>query len=255
MTTTVHPGYPGFVRLLLAGVGIVLIIVTFSIMSHLTIPGVYVKAMEIVKTGPQSANKIDRLSFFNFKNYLYLVGPINSAVSDQETGPLFINDDPSVFTPSTFMDKTGALEILLKKPLFTEGERTAYVYKQPYHLIGWRVGPTGYSLMAIAKSQEGLIDVLTANAKEWKKTLLVYGLILAVIVFSIFWLLNMALLSTPYLETIQLLIVNAVFLVLFYTVLLLAGYPLFSTVIQTLIILVLSNALFIPLSLLIKRND
>ena len=247
--------YPSSLRIVFTILGLIVIGFTFHIMSKLSQPSLYVSAIEIVKEGAQSADNIKKLSFLNFKNYLYLHGSIVSATLDSEEGKLFLTDSKPTLLPSTFVDKTGAVEVLAPNLPLAAEPIDAYLYKQSYHILGWRTGSSGFTLFAIGESQQSLLSLLENKSKGWKVTLFVYGFIMSILVFAIFWLLNMSLLSTPYLETVQLFIVNTVFLVLFYSVLFLSGYPLLSTLLQTLEILALSNIIFIPLFIFIQKKE
>lgn len=253
MSNDIPKVYPGIIRIFFAICAIILIFFTFSIMSKLTVPSTFVNALQIVKAGPKPAAHIQKLDFLNFKNYLYLVGSLTSVMSDQDKSFLFTPDQQPALPPTTFTDSTGSLEILASKMPLTAEPPGTYRYLEPYHLLGWRIGTTGFSLLAIGASENSLLSLLEQKADGWKSVLFINGLILCFLVSVIFWLLNMSLLSTPHLETVQLLIVNLVFLVLYYSVLLLSGYPLIATITITVKILFLGNLIFIPTLLVIQR--
>lgn len=254
MTKTTPLSYPFSIRLILALLAFVFIGLTFKVMSALTQPSLYVNAIETIKAGPKKAGDIQNPSFLNFKNYLYVVGPVVSASQESNTQPLFSLHDAPALVPSTFTDSTGAVEVLSHKLPLTANPPDQYRFNQSLHLLGWRTKGAGFSLFAVAETKQALLGLLENHAKGWKTTLFVQGLFLALLVFTIFWLMNLSLLSTPYLQNVQLWIVNVVFLLLFYSVLALSGYPLFGTILQTLEILAISNIIFVPLSILISRK-
>lgn len=246
--------YPMLVRLLLGVLALLFIALTFKVMLALSQPSQYINAHMVVQKEPGLAKDLMNLGILNFRSYLYLVGPILDAKNEKSKGPLFNPEAHPVLRPSVFTDQSGAVEILSHSLPITPQEPGTYRYGHPLHLLGWRVSDSGFRLYAVAESKESLSDILYQRSENWKTTLFAQGLLLAGMVFAIFWLLNIAVLSNPSLQLVQLLIVNLIFLVLFYSVMVLARYPLTSTVIQTLEILALANLVFFPLSLLLSRR-
>ncbi len=248
-----HP-YPMLVRLLLGVLALLLIALTFKVMIELSQPSQYINAHAVVQKEPGQARDLMSLGILNFRSYLYLVGPILDAKNEKNKGPLFNPETHPVLTPSVFTDQSGAVEVLSHSLPITPQNPGAYRYGHPLHLLGWRVSESGFRLYAVADSKESLSDILYQRSEHWKSTLFAQGLLLAAVVFAIFWILNIAVLSNPSLHLVQLLIVNLIYLVLFYSVMVLARYPLASTVILTLEILALANLVFFPLSRFFSRR-
>ncbi len=239
-------------RLGLALLGLFLITVTLHVMTQLSRPSLYVNALKVVNRGPQQVRGLQSPNYMNYKNLLYLNGPITSATQDNSIAAIFTRTDRPYIEPSLFNDATGAVEILLPKLPLASQPLDSFHYGTPYHLLGYRTGQSRFVLLAIAPTHEELKAMLQAKAKGWQNNLLFYGFILGLLVFVIFWLLNMSLLSTPYLEPVQVLIGNLVFLVLFYSILFLAGYPLLKTLWLSVVLLVGINVLVVPMAFLLR---
>jgi len=254
MATTKPRPYPVIVRLLLGVFSFFLLILTFKVMTALTHPSQYINAYTTVKQGAGRVIDLQKLPILNVNRYLYLVGPILKATNEKSTDPLFKVDTIPVLGPSIFTDQTGAVEVLARHLPLSATNPAEYRYNQPVHMLGWRRADAGFQLYAIAKSQKELLDLLYKASSNWKIILFAQGLLLAGMVFTIFWLLNIALLSNASLQIFQLLIVNLIFLVLFYSVLVLASYPLADTILPTIEILTLANLVFVPLSLILASK-
>ncbi len=242
-------------RLSLALTGLLFIILALHIMSRLSSPSLYVNALKLVNIGPQQIHGLQTPAYLNYKNLLYLNGTITSASQDNATTAIFTRTDRPYIQPSLFNDTTGAVEIILPEPPLSSKPLDYYHYGTPYHLLGYRSGETDLVLLAIAPTHAGLKALLQTKAKGWKNNLLFYGFILGLLVFVIFWLLNMSLLSTPWLEPVQVLIGNVVFLVLYYSILFLAGYPLIKTLWLTFVLLGGINLLVVPMAFLLRSKN
>ncbi len=248
-----HP-YPPAVRFLLAALALLLILGIFANMASLSRPSQYVNALQTVANGPDHAADIHRLPVLDFNRVLYLHGPITSASGESAT-PLFRLAEQPALSPATFTDDTGSLEILAHNLPLTADPPQEYRFGEPLYFLGWRTLSSAITLFAVAKSQDELVRLLETRTSGWKSALFYQGLLLAGITFTVFWLLNISLLSNISLRWVQLLIVNLVFLILFYSVLLLSSYPLWGTLPQTLLILLLANLIFVPLSLLLRPRS
>ncbi|MCD4812762.1 hypothetical protein K8S19_03605 [bacterium] len=246
--------FPIIVRILMTILAIILIALSFKLMKTLSQPSRYINACIVVEKGPGKARNLDDLQIMNINKYLYLQGPIVSAADEKSTKNMFQTNHPPVLDTALFYDETGAVEILSHGLPKTADKYKEYVFNEPLHFIGWRRGDSGLNLFALAKTKDALFDMLYHSSENWKTTLFAQGLLLAVFVFTIFWLFAMALLSNPSLQLVQLLIVNIIFLFLFYSVLILSAYPLLATLLQTIEIVALANLIFVPISYLLKRN-
>lgn len=245
--------YPWWARLVLGVIALGLILFTFKVMTALSQPTEYLNSYAAVQKKPGQIKEFQNLGILDYRTFLYLVGSIQDADNEKNTGPLFRTEIPPALNPSTFSDATGAVEIRAHMLPLTPGEPSVYTYNQPLHFLGWRISETALELFAVASSQAELSNLLYARSEHWKKTLFAQGLLLAALVFVIFWLLNLAVLSNPRLQAVQLLLVNLIFLVLFYSVLVLVRYPLVSTLVITAGILAAANIVFFPLSWLVNR--
>lgn len=243
-----HP-FPTALRLLLAVVALGLIVGSFSVIAALFRPGQYVSASRQAALNPGLTTDLNKLPILNFSRYLYLVGPIVPAAGDPHRS-LFPSAEGAALAPAVLSDAAGAVEVLSPRPPLTAEPAEEYRFGEMLHLLGWRTSENGFTLFAIAKTPEGLQNLLSQKGTGWRKTVFKHGLLLIAMVFVIFWCLNLSLLSTSMLRTEQLLIVNLVFLVLYYSVLALSGYPLAATLLQTLLILLLANLVFVPLALI-----
>lgn len=245
--------YPWWVRVFLGLIALGLILFTFMIMTALSRPTEYLNSYAAAQKKPGQATDYKNLGVLDFRSFLYLAGPIQDAGDEKSTGPLFRTEIPPAMNPSIFADASGVVEIQAHVLPMSPRAPETYTYNQPLHFLGWRVSETALELFAVAASREELSDMLYSRSENWKKTLFAQGLLLASIVFVVFWLLNLAVLSNPRLQAVQLLIVNLIFLVLFYSVLVLVRYPLASTVLITAGILAAANIVFFPLSWLVNR--
>jgi hypothetical protein len=245
--------YPWWLRLVLGLVAVGLILFTFKVMTALSQPTEYLNSYAAVQKKPSQVKEFQNFNILEYRKFLYLVGPIQDAENEKNTGPLFRTDIPPAVNPSTFSDTTGAVEIRAHLLPLTPSDPSSYTYNQPLHFLGWRISETALELFAVAASQAELADLLYARSEHWKRTLFAQGLLLAALVFIVFWLLNLAVLSNPRLQAVQLLLVNLIFLVLFYSVLILVRYPLISTLVVTAGILAAANVVSFPLSWLVNR--
>lgn len=252
MATSITPHfYPNSVRVPLGILACILIILVFVVMRSLSYPSQFVSAYASVEKGPGVTTDLQKISPLDFNQHLYLVGPVVAAAGQTGT-PLFDPENIPVLGPSVFTDSAGAVEVLSHDLPLLADPAAAYVYNEPLHMLGWRTSSSGYTLFAVAKSRSALQELLLKKAGNWKFSVFLYGLILAVLVFSVFWLLNISLLSNVRLRPVQLFIVNLIFLVLYYSVMVLSAYPLLQTLPQILSILALSNLIFIPMALALK---
>jgi hypothetical protein len=242
--------YPTYLRLLSGLAGLGLILGSFSVITALTRPSQFVAAAQNAAQKPGLVADLQKLPVLDFTHHLYLYGPISPA--NGHAGPLFLPGATPVLAPATFSDASGAVEVLAKSLPQTAEPSGDYQFNEPLHLLGWRTAKNGYTLFALARSQQALQNILRDKSARWHRPLFRQGLWLMAMIFVIFWLLNISLLSTPMLRITQLLFVNLVFLVLYYSVLALSGYDLLSTLPRTLLILVLSNTVFIPLALVFR---
>ncbi|MEW6517186.1 MAG: hypothetical protein AB1439_09820 [candidate division FCPU426 bacterium] len=245
--------YPWWVRLLLSTIALALLLFTFKVMTALSQPTEYLNSYAAVQKKPGNAKQVQTMGILDYRTFLYLVGPIVAAENEKNNGPLFRSDIPPAMNPATFSDATGAIEIQAHTLPLTPHDPSSYSFNQTLHFLGWRISETALELFAVAASQAELSDLLYSRSEHWKRTLFAQGALLAILVFSIFWLLNLAVLSNPSLQAVQLLLVNLIFLVLFYSVLVLVRYPLASTVLITAGILAAANLVFFPLSWLVNR--
>lgn len=250
---TISRPYPKTIRFPLGFLAFLLIIAVFIVMRSLSYPSQFVSAYMSIEKGPGKTSDLKNISPLDFNQHLYLIGPVISAAGQTGTA-LFQTDNLPVLQPSIFTDNAGAVEVLSHEMPLTAEPVSAYHYNDSLHILGWRTSSSGYTLFAVSKSREGLLELLLKKAGNWKYTIFSRGLVLALIVFSVFWLLNISLLSNVILRPVQLLIVNLIFLVLYYSVLVLSAYPLTTTLPQTLFILLLANLAFIPLSLAIRSR-
>ena len=246
--------YPWPLRLVLAVLAVVLIFGLFATMTALSRPSRFVNALQTVRSGASPASAFPELPILNAHRFLYLSGPILSAAGE-EGEPLFRPGESPALVPAVFEDNTGAFEVVSHNLPHTASPPESYVFGEPVHFIGWRTSTTALTLFALAREKNELLALLAGMAPNWKITLFLHGLLLAIITFTVFWLLNIALLSNLSLRRVQLFIVNAVFLVLYYSVLVLSSYPLTSTLLETAGILVVANALFVPLSLILRPRS
>jgi len=247
MANSVTPRpYPAALRLLLASIAVAMIVGMFSLMTALSKPSQFVRAVQKVAQGPGQASDLQKLSVLDFNYHLYLLGPVISAAG-QSSAPLFIPDSTPVLPPSTFTDASGVVEVLAHEVPLTAEPAGTYAFGETLHMLGWRTAGSQYSLFAVSKTHQGLLDLLQKRAANWKSFLFYRGLLLIGLVFVVFWLLNMSVLSTISLRPVQLLIVNLIFLVLYYSVLVLSAYPLLATLPQALMILMLANLVFVSL--------
>jgi hypothetical protein len=220
------------------------------IMRALFLPSQYLHAYKTVEQGPGHAADLEKLPILSFNHVLYLVGPV-SAASGKKHQQLFPGNNRGRFSPSTFSDATGAVEILSEHTPESGTSLGGYFYNEPVHLLGWRTSRSGLTLFMIAQSREDLLGLLTQRSEHWQRVLLIQGLILLALVFVIFWFLNMALLSNVRIRLVQVLVVNIIFLIFLYSALLLTGYPLWGTAPYVLLILLLGNLVFVPMALLL----
>lgn len=256
MVTSSRPKpYPAVARIGLALLALLLIALTFKVMSALSSPSLYLNAYKTATKGPGKTSDLQKLSIFNPNQYLYLVGPVLPASGHKQPEPLFIETPGAagcLRTPSVFSDQDGAVEVLAATFPYTEVRPNHYQTNTPYHLLGRKSSQTGIELFMIADSHEGLMRELEERTRRWKQALFFQGLLLAIVVFTIFWLLNIVILSNPALQAVQFFIVNVVFLILFYSVLILSSYPLVETLLLTLAILALANGSFLALSRVVQ---
>ncbi|MBN1595459.1 hypothetical protein JW933_05990 [candidate division FCPU426 bacterium] len=255
MTPLIRPEpYPLLVRIGLGLLAFLLIIFAFQVMLALSQPSEFLNAYSIIQKGPRRAIDIQKLGMLNFKQLLYLSGPLISASNEKSTAPLFNLDKDPLIAPTLYTDESGAVEIVCRQQPLSPKALGAYAYNQPLHILGWRRAEATLWLFAVAATQEELLQLMDKRSNHWRKTLFIQGLVLAFLVFVIFWLLNLILLATPALRLFQLLIVNVVCLILFYSVFLMASYPFAHTLLPTLAILGLANVVFVPLAMLINRK-
>ncbi len=241
-------------RLTLGGLALALIVGIFVIMADLYKPSQYVHGQYLVEKGPGRAADLNAMSVLDFNQLLYLVGPIQPAAGGGDA-PLFNPGAKPVLSPAVLTDASGAVEVLAHDLPQTAEPPASYRFNETLHLLGWHTTETGLTLFAVGKTRESLEGLLASKSVHWKRVLFYRGLLLAALVFSALWLLNMAVLSYVALRLVHLLIVNVVFLVLFYSVLLLSAYPLSEIWLITLGILLLANLIFIPLSLLLHPRS
>ncbi len=246
--------YPPTVRIILIVVALALIALTLRVMTSISKPSQYVNAYKIVSRGPQSCSVFKTLPVLDFRKHIYLAGPIISADPEKKNSPLFSDADRPLLAPAFFTDDSGAVEVLAPSLPLSAQPANHYTFDQPLHLLGWRISDSGLRLFVLAASQAELLGLLAQKNIGWKSSLFLQGFWLALLVFTIFWLFNMFLLSNPSLQPVQLLIVNLVFLVLFFSVIVLSGYPLASTLIPAGGIIAATNLIFIPLALLLGHR-
>ncbi len=254
MSSVEIKSYPPAVRVILVTAALLLIALTLKIMVGLSKPSQYVNAFEVVNRGPQSCSAFKTLPVLDFRKHIYLAGPIVSADPEKKTAPLFSDTELPLLSPAFFTDASGAVEVLAPSLPLTAQPAQHYTFDQPLHMLGWRTSDNGLRLFVLAASQAELLGLLSQKTSGWKSALFLQGFWLALLVFTIFWLFNMFLLSNPSLQPVQLLIVNLVFLVLFFSVIGLSEYPLTSTLIPAAGIIAAANLLFIPLALLVSRR-
>lgn len=232
------------------------IFLSFVVMQSISDPSQFVNAFRLAEKGPRHSSDLRGLPILDFRRFLYLAGPIQPASVEKRNAPLFSTQSTPVLPPSVFTDAYGAVEILATDSIpLTFGDYSAYRFNAPYHMLGWRTGDSAFRIYALANSQSELLSLLLKKAGDWKSVLFVQGLALILLVFAVFWALNLGMLSNPALGIVQLLIVNVIFLLLYYSVLIISEYPLGATLLPGLGILGLGNLVFIPLSLVFKRHS
>ncbi len=246
--------YPPAVRVILVTTALLLIALTLKVMVAISKPSQYVNAYKVVSRGPQSCLTFKTLPVLDFRKHIYLVGPIVSADPGDKNAPLFSDAARPLLSPAFFTDDSGAVEVLAHSLPLTAHPAHHYTFDQPLHILGWRTSDNGLRLFVLASSQAELLGLLSQKTSGWKSSLFLQGFWLALLVFTIFWLFNIFLLSNPSLQTVQLLIVNLVFLVLFFSVIVLSEYPLTSTLLPAAGIIATANLIFIPLALLVRRR-
>ena len=252
--TSKHRPYPILVRILLGFIAIFLIALTFRIMVALSQPSQYINAYITVKKGPGRTLDLQKMIVLKHNQYLYLNGPVMSSANEKSTKPMFPEIEKPTLAPSIFTDDFGAVEVLAGLPPESPVALSEYNYNQPVHMLGWRSKDVSFYIFAISPTQAQLLDLLNQRTNNWKTTLFARGFVLAMILFVVFWLLSIALLSNASLQVLQILVVNMVFLVLFFSVLLLASYPLAETLVPIAKIIALANFIFVPLSILVGRR-
>jgi hypothetical protein len=245
--------YPLVIRLLLGLTALVLIAVIFHAMTSLSTGSQFVTAFRAVHQGPGKTGDLKAISGINPNQFLYLKGTIQPASGDKKIAPLFSIRDVGLLPPSVFSDASGAVEIMVNSIPRYSGQLTHFKYNQEVHLLGTRVSRTGFMMFAIADSQEELRQLLLERFNERHRVLFNQGLLMALMVFGVFWLLNIIILSNPAMQIVQFLIVNLVFLVIYYSVLFISGYPLNETIFQSIAILGLANVAFAILSWMFSR--
>jgi hypothetical protein len=242
--------YPRAVRLLLACAAIGLMFATLAVMKTLSLPSQYVNSAKLISQTPNSTTDLARLAILDFSRQLYLVGPITPAAGSL-SAPLFSVGSKPALAPAVLTDAAGAVEVLSPDlPLCAE-DAAGYHFGETLHLLGWRTGESSFTLFAVARTQPALLSLMQRESPRWRSLLFRQGLLM---IFLIFWSLNLALLSNITLRPVQLLIVNLIFLVLYYSVLVLSAYPLLSTLPQTLGILAIANVVFLPLAFLFRSH-
>ncbi len=246
--------YAPAVRIILMVAALALIFLTFKVMTGISAPSQYVNAYKVVSRGPQSCAAFENLPIMDFRKFIYLAGPILPANPERKNSPLFSDAAQPLLAPAFFTDASGAVEVLAHTLPLTVQPAHLYSFDQPLHLLGWRISDNGLRLFVLAASQAELLGLLAQKNIGRQFSLCLQGFWLALLVFTIFWLFNMFLLSNPSLQPVQLLIVNLVFLILFFSVIILSEYPLTSTLIPVGGIIVAANLIFIPLALLLKRG-